>query len=81
VQNSGPPVEYGDEELLMVKQLQWWWRRSLEKGKGKQIVSNGSDEKGTKVNGNKKGNANGASRGKAKNKARRGGKKVNINRG
>jgi len=71
VEDSGPPVEYGKEEELMVKQLQHWWKRSLEKGKGKE--TNGVDGH-VSVNGS----ANGRG---VKNKAKRGGKKVNINRG
>jgi hypothetical protein len=79
VPESGPPIEYGEEELLMVKQLQWWWKRNLEKGKGKEIISKDTAPKGIEINGHMKGN--GTLKGiKAKNKARRGGKLVNLNR-
>jgi hypothetical protein len=55
----------------MVKQLQHWWKRSLEKGKGKE--TNGVDGH-VSVNGSTNGRG-------VKNKAKRGGKKININRG
>ena len=70
-------MEYGDGEMLMVKQLQWWWKRSLEKGKGKEIT-NGGATNGHVQNGN--GYNNAPTKGKSKNKARRGGKVVNLNR-
>lgn len=69
----------------MVKQLQHWWKRSLEKGKGKEKTEkNGVDGhvsvKGDDVNGTAsgKGSANGKD---GRNRAKRGGRKVNINRG
>jgi hypothetical protein len=80
--DSGPPVEYGKEEELMVKQLQHWWKRSLEKGKAKE--KNGVDGhvrvNGDVENGTASGKGPATSKG-VKNKARRGGKKLNINRG
>ena len=51
VVESGPPVEYGEQEVLMVRQLQHWWRRVQDKGKGKENVSNGSKESHNEVNG------------------------------
>jgi hypothetical protein len=86
VVDSGPPVEYGEEEELMVKQLQQWWKRSLAKGKGRSEANetNGVDGH-VKVNGdggNTTASGNGTGTGKGvKNRARRGGKRVNINRG
>jgi hypothetical protein len=80
VQDSGPPVEYGEEEKLMVKQLQHWWKRKLEKGKGKEVVSNGVEENKDNVNGHVNGKGKGVGVSIPKNKARRGGKKANINR-
>ena len=84
VVDSGPPVEYGKEEELMVKQLQHWWKRSLEKGKAKEkngvvghhVRVNGDVENGTAASGKGPATSKGV-----KNKARRGGKKLNINRG
>ena len=88
VVDSGPPVEYGEEEELMVKQLQHWWKRSLAKGKGKQ-KSEMNEQNGVdghvKVNGdggNTTASGNGTGTGKGvKNLARRGGRRLNINRG
>jgi hypothetical protein len=82
IQDSGPPVEYGDEELLMVRQLQRWWKRNLEKGKGKENVNNGGagNENGVKGHSNVAVNGNGTSA-KTRYKMRRGGGKVvNLNR-
>lgn len=78
VGDVGPPVEFGEEEREMVKWLQWWWRRSLEKGKGKEVVVNGEKE----VNGNgREVNGHAHVKPKMKYKARRGGGKVvNLNR-
>lgn len=79
VQDSGPPVEYGEEELLMVKQLQYWWKRNLEKGKEREVVNKAIDPNGIEISGHTKGHV--TLKGiKAKNKARRGGKVVNLNR-
>jgi len=88
VVDSGPPVEYGEEEELMVKQLQHWWKRSLAKGKGKQ-KSEMNEQNGVdghvKVNGdggNTTASGNGTGTGKGvKYLARRGGRRLNINRG
>ena len=76
--DSGPPVEYGEEEQLMVKQLQHWWKRSLEKGKAKEKVEKKDVDGHVGVNGatSGKGPANGEA---VRNKARRGGRRVNIN--
>lgn len=82
IQDSGPPVEYGDEELLMVRQLQQWWKRNLEKGKGKENVNKGGagTENGIKGHTNAAVNGNGISA-KTRYKIRRGGGKVvNLNR-
>jgi len=78
VGDRGPPIEFGEEERGMVKWLQRWWRRSLEKGKGKEVVVNGEKE----VNGNGgEVNRNAHVKPKMKYKARRGGGKVvNLNR-
>ena len=55
VQDSGPPVEYGEEEKLMVRQLKHWWKRVQEKGKGKGkengSASNGSQSHQNEMNG------------------------------
>lgn len=51
VVESGPPVEYGEQEVLMVRQFQHWWKRVQEKGKGKENVSNGSKESHNEANG------------------------------
>jgi len=53
VQDSGPPVEYGEEEKLMVRQLQHWWKHVQEKGKSKENgnVSNGSGNHQKETNG------------------------------
>jgi hypothetical protein len=65
----------------MVRQLQHWWRKGLEKGKGKEVVSNGVEENRENVNGHVNGKGKGVITGMSmKNKARRGGKKANINR-
>ena len=64
----------------MVRQLQHWWRGSLEKGKGKEVVSNGVGEIGN-VNGHVNGKGKGVITSmSSKNMAKRGGKKANINR-
>jgi hypothetical protein len=39
VEDSGPPVEYGDEESVIVDQLHRWWRRNLEKSKSKAVTT------------------------------------------
>jgi len=84
IQDSGPPVEYGDEELLMVRQLQRWWKRNLEKGKGKESVNKGEsgNENGIKGHTNAAVNGSGTSaKTKIRYKVRRGGGKVvNLNR-
>ena len=70
-------MEYGDEELLMVRQLQWWWKESLEKGQRKEIIVNSGNGVNIRVNGN--GNGPGRTT-KMKHRARRGGKMLNLNR-
>jgi hypothetical protein len=70
-------VEYGDEELLMVRQLQWWWKRSLEKDLGKEVIVNRDNGVNIRVSGNGSGPGRTT---KMKYKARRGGKLVNLNR-
>ena len=72
--DMGPPVEFGEEERGMVKRLQWWWRRSLEKGKGKEVVVNGEGGGSKEVNGNAH------VKPKMKYKPRKVGKVVNLNR-
>ena len=79
VRNTGPPVEYGPHELLLVRQLLSWWKHSLQEGKGKEVVSNGIDGTGSGVDGHLNGNRH-IVKVKSKNKAKRGGKKVNLNR-
>jgi hypothetical protein len=74
--DSGPPVEYGLEELSMVRQLQWWWKRSLEKGHGKEVIANSSNGVNIHVGGNDGGPGRTT---KMKYKPRRGGKVVNLN--
>lgn len=73
-------MEYGDEEILMVKQLQSWWKRNLEKGKGKEIVNGGNENgiNGHVVNGN--GNSSPAKVENRYKAVRRSGKVVNLNR-
>ena len=85
IEDSGPPVEFGDEELLMVRQLRWWWKRSLEKGKQVEGKDEEKKKEGVVNGGGKEVNGhivNGSSRSKTipKNRARRGGKVVNLNR-
>ena len=65
----------------MVRQLQHWWRGSLEKGKGKEVVSNGVGEIRENLNGHVNGKGKGVITSVSmKNRAKRGGKKANINR-
>ena len=81
VGDTGPPVEFGEEERGMVKQLQRWWRRSVEKER--EVVVNDEGESANKVNGNAEqelnGNVGGHVKPRMKYKARRGGKVVNLN--
>jgi hypothetical protein len=69
----------------MVKQLHWWWKRSVEKGKGNQVIVEDADGKENVVNGHTEGkiigNVNGVERGNAKNMAKRDGKVLHIDRG
>ena len=69
-------MEYGDEELLMVRHLQWWWEKSLEKGQGKDDIVNDGNGVNIRVNGNENGPGRTT---KMKYKPRRG-KVVNLNR-
>jgi hypothetical protein len=76
-QDSGPPVEYAEEETLMVRQLSRWWRKTQDKGKDDEIITNGA--KG-EMNGNTQSGApHGGQKVRGKNMARRGGRKVNYN--
>jgi hypothetical protein len=69
----------------MVKQLQHWWKRNLAKGKGKQKNEKNGVGGHIKVNGDVghgTASGKGTSTGKGvKTVARRGGRRVNINRG
>ena len=84
VGDMGPPVEFGEEERVMVKKLQWWWRQSLEKGEVKRSNEEGvavNGEMGSKeVNGTSGGSGGGHVKPRMKLKPRGGGKVVNLNR-
>lgn len=61
----------------MVRQLQQWWKRCLEKGQAKEIIVNEGNGVNIHVNGNEGGPRRTT---KMKYMARRGGKVVNLNR-